>query len=249
MSTQTQGSPPLLRITRAEPLGQSARRFEIERCDGGALGFAGGQYLILNTGVPLPGGKVAKRAYSLLSPDAEQQRAELAIKLIPGGPGSGFLHELAAGAELPFSGPWGKLRLPPGFSGRALVIATDTAITAALGLVGSSARTPGAGPIDMLWATSAPNDFVPEPFVRERLPGDCAAQVVTSLPAIGHPERAAALTALVEARFLPRSYEFVLCAGDGALIYPLRDRLIALGVPEGRVLLESFFNNPMKKSL
>jgi ferredoxin-NADP reductase len=237
-----------VKVLRAEPLGQTARLLEIERSDGGELGFAGGQYLILNTGVPLPGGKVAKRAYSLLSRDSEPRRAELAVKRIPGGPGSGRLHEIAAGDELSFSGPWGKLRLPPGFRGRALVVATDTGITAALGVVGSRRAAPDAPPPDLLWLSASPHDFVPASFVRERLPAGCAAELVTDFLPVGHPERAAALCALVEARFFPRSYDVILCAGDGAVIYPLRDRLIALGAPQGGVLLESFFNNPQKKS-
>src|SRR5437016_2860919 len=64
------------------------------------LGFRGGQYIIVDSGLVLPSGKAAKRAYSILSADAEQTRFQLAVKRIPGGLASGFLHGAAIGAEI-----------------------------------------------------------------------------------------------------------------------------------------------------
>ena len=57
-----------------------------------------------------PTGKAVKRAYSLLSADSDQQRFILASKRMPDGPGSGYMHALAPGDAVKFSGPWGKLR-------------------------------------------------------------------------------------------------------------------------------------------
>ncbi|WP_437928104.1 FAD-dependent oxidoreductase [Sorangium sp. So ce291] len=242
-----QGSAKI-RIAHAEPLGQGARLLRIERVDGAELGFAGGQYVIINTGVTLPGGKLAKRAYSMLSSDAEQRAVELAVKRVGAGPGSNVLNDIAVGAELEWSGPWGKLRLPPGFSGRALVIATDTGITAALGIARSAAAA-GAAQLDLLWLVEPGDYFVPEAFVRERLPAAVRLTVAGDFLPVGHPERPARACALVGDHVAAGPYDAALCAGDGAVIYPVRDRLASLGAPEGSVLLESFFNNPMKKSL
>ncbi|WP_437968193.1 FAD-dependent oxidoreductase [Sorangium sp. So ce260] len=243
-----QGSAKI-RIASAEPLGQGARLLRVERADGAELGFAGGQYVIINTGVTLPGGKLAKRAYSLLSSDAEQRAVEIAVKRIGAGPGSNVLNDIAVGAELEWSGPWGKLRLPPGFSGRALAIATDTGITAALG-VARSAAAAGAAQLDLLWLVeSAEGYFLSERFVRERLPDSVGLTVAGDFLPVGHPERPARACALVGQHLSTAPYDAVLCAGDGAVIYPLRDLLTSLGAPEGSVILESFFNNPLKKSV
>ncbi|WP_437938376.1 FAD-dependent oxidoreductase [Sorangium sp. So ce341] len=244
-----QGSAKI-RIVHAEPLGHGARLLRVERADGAPLGFAGGQYVIINTGVTLPGGKLAKRAYSLLSSDAEQRSVEIAVKRIGAGPGSNVLNDIAAGAELEWSGPWGKLRLPDGFSGRALVVATDTGITAALGIARGAAAA-GAAQLDLFWLVESDDYFVSERFVRERLPERARLTVLGGFLPVGHPERPARACALVadRARELAAGpYDAALCAGDGAVLYPLRDRLAALGAPEGSVLLESFFNNPLKKS-
>lgn len=242
-----QGSAKI-RIAHAEPLGQGARLLRVERVDGAELGFAGGQYVIINTGVTLPGGKLAKRAYSMLSSDAEQRAVEIAVKRVGAGPGSNVLNDIAVGAELEWSGPWGKLRLPPGFSGRALVVATDTGITAALGIARSAAAA-GAAQLDLLWLVEPGDHFVSERFVRERLPAAVRLTVAGDFLPVGHPERPARACALVGDHAAAGPYDAALCAGDGAVIYPIRDRLASLGAPEGSVLLESFFNNPMKKSL
>ncbi|WP_434045125.1 MULTISPECIES: FAD-dependent oxidoreductase [Sorangium] len=242
-----QGSAKI-RIAHAAPIGQGARLLRVERVDGAELGFAGGQYVIINSGVTLPGGKLAKRAYSMLSSDAEQRAVEIAVKRIGAGPASNVLNDIAVGAELEWSGPWGKLRLPPGFSGRALVIATDTGITAALGIARSAAAA-GAAQLDLLWLVEEGDYFVSEAFVRERLPAAARLTVAGGFLPVGHPERPARACALVGDHVADGPRDAVLCAGDGAVIYPIRDRLASLGAPEGSVLLESFFNNPLKKSL
>ena len=101
----------------------------------GEVGFQGGQYVIVNTGIELAGGKIAKRAYSILSSDAEQREFQIAVRRIGEGPGSNFMHRIEVGAELTFSGPWGKFVSNGAAAGQRLVFATDTGITAALGLL------------------------------------------------------------------------------------------------------------------
>lgn len=72
------------------------------------LDYVGGQYIILNTGIKDGEGNDVKRAYSLFSRDDNQKQFELCIKTVPGGKASGHLVALETGAELAFSGPWGK---------------------------------------------------------------------------------------------------------------------------------------------
>ena len=127
------------------------------------LGFRGGQYLIVSSGLTGNNGQVVKRAYSILSSDKEQQRFTLAVRRIREfgeGAGSRYMTELEVGDELRFSGPWGKLA-PEGTPdlGERWVIASDTGITAALGLLNSrSMDLPGKS--RLLWLTSSPNYFL-----------------------------------------------------------------------------------------
>src|SRR6266545_4603220 len=114
------------RVVSAESIGADTRLLELLAPE--PLGFIGGQYVIVDSGLVLESGKAIKRAYSLLSEDSEQCRFQIAVKRISGGRGSAFIHELPVGADIRFSGPWGKLFPQNGARGSTLVLATDTGI-------------------------------------------------------------------------------------------------------------------------
>lgn len=212
------------------------------------LGFAGGQYIIVDSGRVLPNGKAVKRAYSVLSADDEQLDFQLAVARIPGGPGSDFMHELKPGAEIRFSGPWGKF-FPQGDStGPILVLATDTGITAVLGLVQSVRFRPLLDRAMLLWLRTSPEYFLPETFVRQRLAPTRAELRVEELPPVGHPERIAHTCATVRDCLANRQPGQAFIAGDGALHLPLLDYLVAAGLPAAQSYVEAFFNAPRKSA-
>jgi ferredoxin-NADP reductase len=233
-------------VTAAEAIGPDTRRLTLDLQGDEPLGFAGGQYIIVDTGLTAPTGKAIKRAYSILSPDGEQGRFTLATRLIPGGPGSAFMHELPLGAEVKFSGPWGKLR-PADLPGRALVLATDTGVTAALGLVLGRPFAPLLPRTRFVWLRPDAGYFLPEAFVRAHLPPALGEVEIDVLPPIAHPERVARVRALLAGdltRSPPLTQAFI--AGDGAVNYALLDDLVAAGIPATRDHLESFFNMPKR---
>jgi ferredoxin-NADP reductase len=235
--------PRFATVTAVEPLGPDTRLLQLALRDDEPLGFAGGQYVIVDTGLVAPTGKAVKRAYSLLSADGDQRRFTLASKRLPAGPGSGYMHELLPGAQVKFSGPWGKLR-PAERPGRVLVLATDTGVTAALGLLQGQAFAPLLSRTRFVWLRPEASYFLPDALVRARLPGALAAAEIGDLPPIGHPERVPHARALVTPDLPLLGQAFV--AGDGAINYALLDDLVAAGVPATRDSLESFFNMPKK---
>src|SRR5262245_51863256 len=93
------------RVTRVADVGADSRLVQLRMDE--PLGFAGGQFIIVDSGLTLPSGKAAKRAYSPISDDREQLLFELVVKRIEDGPASGYMHALQVGDELRFSGPWG----------------------------------------------------------------------------------------------------------------------------------------------
>lgn len=213
------------------------------------LGFRGGQYVIVDTGITLPGNKIAKRAYSIVSSDHAQNEFQLAVRRIGDGPGSNFMHGLELGAELTFSGPWGKL-VANDTDRDALVFATDTGVTAALGLLNSHALTPLRQHSRFIWIAESARYFLPFDLVIARLNqiGIRNVAVKETLP-VAAPERAAKALGLIDeilAAEMPRS---VFLSGDGAIIYPLRDRLMGAGIDRDHIRLECFFNNPERKAL
>ncbi len=67
-----------------------------------------GQYVQVQA--PSPAGPVF-RAYSISSPVYEPSAVELVVRLVPGGIGSTYLHNLGVGDTVIFTGPFGEFRL------------------------------------------------------------------------------------------------------------------------------------------
>jgi len=237
------------RVVNTEHTGAGTCVLELE--PGEPLGFVGGQYVIIDSGRTLPGGKAAKRAYSIWTSDAEQRRFRIAVKRIANGPVSTFLHELAPGAAISFSGPWGKLGPGDGAAsadGTTLILATDTGISAALGLV-QAARMRTLVPTTVLvWLQAPGDDFLPEPLVRAHVPPGCAELRFAALPPVGHPERVPHARAVLAAELARGRLARAFTSGDGAVNYALLDDLVAAGVPATRDSVESFFNMPKKSA-
>jgi len=248
-------------------IAKTARVVGTERTSGGTcvveletvepLGFAGGQYIIVDSGLVLPTGKAAKRAYSILTSDADQRRFRLAVKRIPDGMVSAFMHGLAPDAVVPFSGPWGKLGPGPGpgdeasgEAGTTLVLATDTGISAALGLVQGARMRPLLRTTVFIWLQVDDDDFLPASQVRAHLPAGVGTVRFGALPPIGHPERIPHVRALLAAQLVraPDGIARAFISGDGAVNYALLDDLIAAGIPATRDSVESFFNMPKKSA-
>jgi ferredoxin-NADP reductase len=225
------------RIVDALELGPDVRLLTLEPSE--PLGFVGGQYLIVDSGVLLPNGKAAKRAYSILSSDESQDRFQLAVKRLGEGPGSTFMHTQSVGAELPFSGPWGKYLPDDATPRRTLIVATDTGITAALGLVAGRAFAPQRAQARIVWLVEGNDYFLPIPFIRERAG---VPLTVERVPPVGHVERLVVAQSILTRALDPRP-DSVFLSGDGALIYPWREQLGDLPVR-----FECFFNNPEKRS-
>jgi ferredoxin-NADP reductase len=220
----------------------------LDLCATEPLGFVGGQYLILDSRIVLPSGKAVKRAYSFLTGDAEQRRFQLAVKRIPDGLGSAFVHGLAAGTDISFSGPWGKFFMREGASGRTLILATDTGITAALGFLHATRFRPLLPQTLLIWLRVSSDYFFPEELVRERIPADCGDMRIEAIPAIGHPERIPHARAILREILSCGGLNQAFIAGDGDVNQVLLDDLVAAGVPVNKDNVESFFNMPKKSA-
>jgi Na+-transporting NADH:ubiquinone oxidoreductase subunit F len=67
-----------------------------------------GQYIQLQA--PSPEGTVS-RAYSISSPPSDAQSVQVVVRLVPGGIGSTYVHNLNEGDTVMFTGPYGEFRL------------------------------------------------------------------------------------------------------------------------------------------
>jgi len=236
----------LAQVAAATALGPDTRLLDLEMADGLPLGFISGQYVIVDSGLILPNGKAAKRAYSILSAEAEQRRFQLAVMRIPGGLASGFMHEVSVGQSVSFSGPWGKFSPPEGATGASLVLATDTGITAAVGLIQGMRFAHLLGSTTFIWLRTTADYFLPESVVREYLPRELRETRIAAIPSIEHPERVPYVRTLLREVMNRTPLQRAFISGDGTVNYALLDDLVAGGVPATRDSVESFFNMPKK---
>ncbi|WP_257453758.1 FAD-dependent oxidoreductase [Archangium lipolyticum] len=236
------------RILSSVPVGERGRLLQLQLQGEEELGFTGGQYLIFNTGVPRADGKAHKRAYSVVSSDEDQRTFSICVYRLVQGPGSAMLHEAPVGTELPFSGPWGSF-LPDDATPRStLVVATDSGITAALGLLHGRAFAPQRTRTRLLWFSESPSVFLPADQVREEVEALGGRFQHHDCPPPGHPERTTLALNLALEAARAHAPERVYLAGDGAVLHPLRQSLVESGLDAGAIRLESFFNNPARKA-
>ena len=235
-------------LVEAEAVGAETRLLRFVLPDGAPFGFVGGKYIIVNSGKLLPDGKACKRAYSILSSDSDQTSFEIAVRRI--GMGSNFLHELPLHAELHFSGPWGKFVAANRQEEESTwILATDTGITAALGLVQAGDFTPKLARTELCWWVQMGGYFLPEPYVREKIPPACNSFRVEQAPAIGDPNRAKGARELLAERVRRGAPSRVYLCGDGAALLPLMEALVSEGMPPERIHVETFFNHAKRKSV
>ncbi|WHZ21702.1 MAG: hypothetical protein OJF47_000814 [Nitrospira sp.] len=233
-------------VVNAQTIGPDTRLLDLVAAE--PLGFVGGQYIILDSGLVSPNGKAVKRAYSLMIGDAEQTRFQLAVQRIPNGPGSAFVHGLEAGANVSFSGPWGKFYLREDSPGTTLILSTDTGITAALGLILSRRFAPLLAETIFMWLRTSSDYFLPDDFVRGLVPEDCREIKIEAIPEIDRPERITHAQAILRQMLSHGGFARAFLSGDGAVNSVLLDELMSAGVPATKDHIESFFNMPKKSA-
>jgi hypothetical protein len=100
----------------------------------------------------------------------------------------------------------------------------------------------------LIWLRASSDYFLPEEFVRERIPAGCGEVRIEAIPAIGHPERVPHARAILRQVMSRGDLAQAFIAGDGAVNQVLLDDLVAAGVPVNKDNVESFFNMPKKSA-
>jgi ferredoxin-NADP reductase len=231
----------------SERLSEETRLLSFRMADG-ELGFVGGQYIIVDTGIPIPENKVAKRAYSIISADHDQREFQLAVRRIGLGPGSNFMHGLMTGSTLRFSGPWGKFIAAEQTGCDQLVVATDTGITAALGLLRGGAMSSALGGLRLIWLAESDSYFLPFRLVIKELDRIGVRHLVIgdTFP-VANSERVRKVLSVVAKAVAAEVPKRAFLSGDGAAIQAVSEWLTAAGVRSENVRIECFFNNPQRR--
>jgi cobalt-precorrin-5B (C1)-methyltransferase len=237
--------PKLARLLKKTQLGSDTWMYSFAFVGDEPLGFIGGQYIILNSGLKDPEGNDIKRAYTLFSRDDEQRTFAICVKRIGTGPVSSYLPTLELGTELLFSGPWGKFIKNPEWpkEGNTFLIATDTGITTLLGLLNSEKFRNRLSTCHAIWFVTGADDFIPFSDVTMQLPkGDLSFETFLIAP-IGEEDRVEEAVKTVEAKIKSLGVPInALLTGDGLILRPVQELLEKVGVHSDQIGAEPFFN-------
>ena len=89
---------------------------------------------------------------------------------------------------------------------------------------------------------------MPPSFARDSLARLCRDFRVANAPSAADATRVSSALAILDRSLESTLPSSAYLAGDGAVIYPLRDRLLAAGMQKEHIYLEAFFNNPERKA-
>ncbi len=84
-------------------------RFKLLEPD--SIQFRAGQYIQIKVPDPDSPDGFVFRAYSIASKPSDEHELEIVVRLVPGGKGSTYVHNLKVGDRVQFTGPYGKFRL------------------------------------------------------------------------------------------------------------------------------------------
>ncbi|MGO9818498.1 MAG: NADH:ubiquinone reductase (Na(+)-transporting) subunit F [Acidocella sp.] len=111
-------------VETAENLTRDVRGLRL-RLEGKAIDFQAGQYINLT----LPGVE-GTRAFSIANPPSESGHVDLQIRLLPGGKGTTYIHDvLKEGDRLTLSGPYGRFFVRKSRGGPLLFLAGGTGVS------------------------------------------------------------------------------------------------------------------------
>lgn len=224
-------------VVDAALVAPGVRRVRLRMSDGETLGHRAGQYVLLHARAA--DGGVVKRAYSIASPPVEDPHVEFCVRLVPGRAAATFVHALAPGDEVSFSGPWGKFVVDD--EARDLTLAaTGTAISCTGAILRDELAHPRPRRVRLFWGLRSEGDVHGREGLDElvRAHARFSYAVALSRPGAG-TTRPARVTDLLRESVAPDALYYL--AGNGAMIADAEDLLDAAGVPAAAIRKEVFF--------
>jgi ferredoxin-NADP reductase len=102
------------------------RHLAFRRADGQAFDYIPGQFISIHLDM---NGSILRRSYSVATIPGQSDLIEFAISYVEGGAASEVLFNITPGAQLNFSGPYGRLILREETIKRCFLMATGTGVT------------------------------------------------------------------------------------------------------------------------
>jgi len=232
-------------LVKVSPHNASMSLLELQVATHDFDAFKGGRYIIINTGLPLGDDKTIKRAYSVLACDPATKRVTIGVKPIDFGSASRFMATAAEGSVFSYSGPWGKLEVPPFDFEKSmpnhaiLLLASYTGMSAIIGLLNEVTASLYA--IDLVWYRPDSSYFLDDQMVHELAREKRVQLTIVDCPGV---DDAGQSNFFLESLggILNKPYQYALIAGDGRVNRIARAILEDQGLSSDKIIEEIFFN-------
>lgn len=225
-------------VVGGEIVAPGVRRLRLRVFDAERLGHRAGQYILLHARAA--DGTVVKRAYSVASAPGNSPEFALCVRLIPDRPASSFVHAVAPGTEVSFTGPWGKFVVDDEV-GDLVLVATGTGISCTGAILEDELATPRARRVRLLWGLRHDTDVhgVAGLDALARTHPRFSYAITRSQPSGAWRGARGRVTDALRAE--ARSDALYYLAGNGGMIADAEDILTGAGVPATAVRKEVFF--------
>jgi ferredoxin-NADP reductase/DMSO/TMAO reductase YedYZ heme-binding membrane subunit len=227
---------------------ESVRTFRLATPDGGPIPFTFRAGQFLNLAVPIEGRRTG-RSYTIASPPTRDAYVELTIKREDHGQVSRFLHDmLMTGQTIAVSAPSGRFTFDPRSAEAITLIAGGVGITPVMSILRDLTDRGWPGKIDLVFSARSAGDviFAEElRFLAARHPNLRVHITVTRGGDGDWPGPRGRVNADLLRRLVPDvAARPAFVCGPDLMAAATRAELLALGVPEGRITLESFTPAP-----
>ncbi len=225
-------------VIGGEIVAPGVRRVRFRMAGTERLGHRAGQYVLLHARAG--DGSVVKRAYSIATPTADDPEFELCARLIIDQPASTFVHGLAAGGAVKFSGPWGKFVVDDETRDLTLA-ATGTAISCTGAILRDELARGRPRRVRLLWGLRHETDAHGAPMLEELTRAHPRFSYRIVLSRAGERWTGARGRVTDALRAEARAAGLYYLAGNGAMIADAEDVLAEAGVPAASIRKEAFF--------
>ena len=233
---------PVAKLQKRETLNKSTESLSFVMEED--LGFIGGQYIILDSKIPMNEEKNFKRAYTIASSDEEQRSFRIVYKRLGEGLVTNqFLDNLKIGQEVSFSGPWGKFLKNEAFAkeGKTLMVATDTGIASAMSFLSSKRVKNRLKDVDLKWFVPSKDYFISHDEISEKFSGALGSLEIKAIPEYGKGRDEEFYRSL-ESFMEETSYNSYFLCGDGEVVRRGKELLLKRGHDETQIGTKVYFN-------
>lgn len=232
------------KVIAIKQLTHDVKEIALELINPPKVAFEAGQYIAIEV-TEMRDGKARKnnRPYSIVSPPEEDTVIKLCVNLVPGGPGSTYLHGLRLGDEVPFLHPFGYFTVKSSRETSFLFVATGTGIAPIRAMIEDLLSQGVTGPMRLFWGLRSERDlYYQEAFsaLSRKYP---FLKVTTGLSQPSSDWQGAkgrVTELLLSEKMNVQNYEAYLC-GNMDMIRAVRTMLMDKGMTKQAIHFEKFY--------